>query len=139
MDPPTEQEKFILPDSRRLYRTWCEHRNIVHGRIVQDIPEIRYHWALLSSFGLDDFLHIKEEVFEEAIKLRYAHLTVAEVPEGTETLLRSHLLGTLIKFSLSSLCEILNLRNEGDHVYLSAFDKLPAYGKSESESTLFSQ
>lgn len=43
------------------------------------------------------------------------------------------LLGTPIEFSLSNLYEILNLHNRGAYLYLSAYDKFPAFGESESK------
>lgn len=35
IDPPTEEEKFIIPESKRLYRDQRKQKNIVHGRIVE--------------------------------------------------------------------------------------------------------
>lgn len=72
-------------------------------------------------------------MFEEAAHLFYANMTIPEVPGGTDSIIRSNLLETLIEFSLFDLCEILDLPKEGDYVYLMAFDHLPAYGKIESE------
>lgn len=69
MNLAADQEIFILPDSRRLYRTVCGNKNIVHGCTVQDILEVMLSFFLLSWFGLDDFFDIEEEIFEEVVKL----------------------------------------------------------------------
>lgn len=45
----------------------------------------------------------------------------------------------LLVSSLSTFCEILDLPNEGDHVYLTSFDKYPVYGKPESDVYLSSR
>lgn len=37
-----------------------------------------------------------------------------------------------IEFSLSTICEILDLLNEDNQVYLFTYDRLPAFGKYES-------
>lgn len=67
----------------------------------------------------------------KAIRLFYSNLAIPHVSEGTEPILRSNLLRTPIKFSHSTLCDTLDLPNEGGLVYLLANDKLPVYGKSE--------
>lgn len=56
IDTPIDQEEFISPNSRKIYRTVCTHRNVVHGSTTQNAPEVCCHLALLSMFGLDDFL-----------------------------------------------------------------------------------
>lgn len=58
---------------------------------------------------------------------------IPEVPEGTDPIILSNLLKTPIEFSLSDLCQIFNLPNGSDHVYLTSFDHLPAYSKTEPE------
>lgn len=68
--------------------------------------------SFLSRFGLNHFLDIEEDVFKEAVRINYANLTVPEVLEGTEPIFNSHLLGTLIEFSLSTIYELLTLPKE---------------------------
>lgn len=77
--------------------------------------------------------YINEGVHEEVVKLFYANLQTPEVSKGTKPILKSHLLGYTIEFSLSTLCEILDLPNEGDHVFFTGHNKLHAYGKIESD------
>lgn len=133
MDPPTNPGKFISPDSRKLYRNVCVDPEVVKGCIIQPAQEVCYHFTLLYRFGLNVFLDTEEDVFEEVVRHFYAALTIPEVPKGTKPMFRSHLLRTFIEFSLSTLCEILNLPNEEDLVYHSAYDKLLAFGKFELE------
>lgn len=105
----------------------------MEGRTVENVRYIRRHFALPTSSGLDKFFNIREEGYEEAVCLFYADMTLPEVPEGTDSVIRSNLLETPIEFSLSELCQIFEIPNEGEHVCLTAFDHLLAYGKIESE------
>lgn len=82
------------------------------------------NFALLSRFSLEVF-DSTYEFFEESVRLFYSNLTIPEVPEGNEPFLDPISL-ELPSNSLSTLCEILDLPNEGDHAYLSVFDKLSA-------------
>lgn len=71
-------------------------------------------------------------MYEEAVRIFYSKLYCHDVPQGEEPILRSHVLvpGEL---SASSLCDTLNLPNEGDHVFLSSSDKFALLSKPESE------
>lgn len=64
-------------------------------------------------------------------QLFYANLVFLAVPEGTEPILGPSLGSSYRVFPLH-LHEILNLPNEGGHVFLSAYDKLPGFSKIES-------
>lgn len=44
------------------------------------------------------------------------------VPEGTNPIIRSVVLNTLVEFNLSTLYEIIELPNEGDHYFLTVHD-----------------
>lgn len=90
---------------------------------IHNVPEVHCFFSLISCFGLDPFLNIKEDVYNEAVNLFYANLVCPEVPEVTQPITRSHLLKTPIDFSLSTFSEILELPNKGDHVFLSAHSK----------------
>lgn len=92
---------------------------MVIRRSIQNVPEVHCFFSLISCFRLDPFLDIKEDVYNEAIKLFYPNLVCLEVPEGTQPITRSHLLKTPIEFSFSTFSEILELPNEGDHVFRS--------------------
>lgn len=70
-------------------------------------------------------MSINEDVYEDAVCLFYANMTIPDVPEGTDPIIQSNLLGTQKEFILSDLCHI-DLPNVGDHVYLAAFDDFPA-------------
>lgn len=104
-------------------------RRVVHGCTTQRAQEVHCHFMLLSGGRLDDFLAINEDVFKEAVKLFYANLSISEALKGIKPVLKSFLLGTPIGFTLSTLYEILNLPKKCDHVYLSAYDKLPSFGE----------
>lgn len=106
---------------------------VVLGRSIQKGSEVRCYFSLLSQVGLDHFLDIDDVVYEEAVELFYANLIFFKVPEGTDPILWSHLLETPIEFSLFALYEILDFPNECDQVFLSAHDKLPAFGKIGSD------
>lgn len=72
-------------------------------------------------------------MYKEAVKIFYANLVCLVVSEVTEPVLRSHLLDVPTEFFVSSLCDILGLHNEGDHVFLFSFLKLSTASKIESE------
>lgn len=64
---------------------------------------------------------ISEDVYELAMKifldLFYENLYYLDLPEGTEPILRFYVLNVSIKFSVSSLYNMLNVPNEGDYVF----------------------
>lgn len=43
-------------------------------------------FIVISPFGLNDFLDIEEDVFEEAVRLFHANLIFPKVPEGVNPL-----------------------------------------------------
>lgn len=114
------------------------HRNVVRGRYVENVLVARRHFALIFQLDLNNFLNIKKDVYEEFVCSTPSSLFPI-VLERIEPILCSNLLGTPIEFSLSTLCDILDLPNEGDLVYLTANDRLPIYGKIESEVYSFSR
>lgn len=68
-------------------------------------------FTLLTDYRLEKFLSIKEQIYEEVVRLFYANMTVPYLPEGTDFVIQSNLLGTQIEFTLSNLCQILELPN----------------------------
>lgn len=70
----------------------------------------------LYQFSPEIFLNMKEDVYEEAVRLSYANMSIPDVSEGIEPILRSNLLRTPIEFSLSTLCEKFDLPNKCDLV-----------------------
>lgn len=88
----TDQEKFITLGSRRLYKDQLDYRNIVEGYVIQDVTHILWHIVLLTNYGFDKFFSIKEGVYQEAIRLFYANMTVPDVPDGTDPIIQSNLL-----------------------------------------------
>lgn len=80
-----------------------------------------------------NFWTFEEDVYEEVVCLFYTNVTLPKVPGSTDLIMHSNLLKTPIEFYLSNPCQILELPNGGDHVYLTGFDHLSAYGKTEFE------
>lgn len=142
IDPPTELKKFITPDPKSFIKKsqhWVIGLKVVHERTIQMCPEVPCHLFLLSRFELDRFLDIDDVVDQEDVKLFYGNIVYLEVLRGIEPILRSHLLGTPIEFSLSNHHEILDLPNEGDHAFFFACDKPPAFGKNDADVFLSSR
>lgn len=105
MSIPIDEEKFITSASRRLYQDECKNKNIVHELCIENVPKVRRYFALLSLYILENFLNIKENEYEESVRLFYPNLTIPDVAKGTKLILCSNLLGTPIEFSLSTLFE----------------------------------
>lgn len=101
------------------------------GFTIKNVPEVWCFFSLLFPFGLDRFLNIEKDVYEEAVKLIYANLVCPIVPEDTEPILVPAL-GNTYRVLPLHLSEILDLPNEGDHVFLSAYGKLPGFSKIQS-------
>lgn len=68
-----------------------------------------------ATYGLEPFLKVHEVVYEDVVPLFYANMTVIN---DTEPIIQPSMLGTHIEFNLGSLCQILELPNEGDPVIL---------------------
>lgn len=99
---------------------------------IQNAQEVRCHFAL--SLGSTWMISLtSRRCFRGGHQNFLCQPQIPEVLEGTEPTLRSHLLGTLIEYFLSTIFEILDLPSEDDLIYLSSYDKLSSFGKSESE------
>lgn len=72
-------------------------------------------------------------MYEEDVRLFYTNLVCPNILEGTEPILRSHILNIPIEFSVASLCDILSRPNKGGNVFLSSFNKLSTVSKIESK------
>lgn len=51
-----------------------------------------------------------------------------------DPVMQSSVLGTQIQFNLELVNQILQLPNEGDRSYLSAYHDLPTYSRTEAEA-----
>lgn len=93
--------------------------------------------AAISSFSLDSalikFSEYDGECFRRNNTTILCRPLYSRCIEDIGPILRSNLLGTPIEFSLSTLCETLELPNVGDLVYLMVYDNLLPYGKIQSE------
>lgn len=110
----------------------CVERNGMHGHTIQQAQELLPAHPPLSIWPRQ-FLGLQRRCFQGVRQTFLRQLHHFRSAGRYITRSTSHLLRTLIEFSLSTLCEILNLPKEGDHIYLSAYDKFPAFGKSESK------
>lgn len=57
----------------------------------------------------------------------YANMSIPDNPKVLALSSNLIILGTQIEFTLSNLCQILDLLNAGNHCYLTVFDDLPAW------------
>lgn len=64
-------------------------------------------------------------------------LSLSSTPIGPLSMIQlyhpCHVLGTQIGFNLSLLRQIMDLPNVSEHCYVTAFDYLPTYDRTESE------
>lgn len=103
------------------------------GCTVQKVPLLRGHFVHLINYILEKLLNINLQVYNEAVRLFHANMSVPNVPKGTDPILKFNILGAQIEFILSDLYQIVDLPNIGDHCYLTAFDALPVYCRLEFE------
>lgn len=81
----------------------------------------------LSCFDCGSSLFLSNGVYEVAIPLFYVNLDCLMIPEGKEPVLRSFILDKALEFS--SRDDILNLPDEGEHVFLLATVKFTLLSK----------
>lgn len=81
------------------------------------------HWWLVRrKFSrLEPFLNIVDVVYEDAVRLVYANVTITE---DDDPIIQSFVLSTHIEFNLVLLSQILQLLDEGDHCYLTTATSL---------------
>lgn len=95
----------------------------------QKVPYVRRYFVRLIDYGLEKFMTINEEVYNEAIRLLLCQYVRPDVPELLN-LSQSNILENQTEFTLSNLCQTLDLGNVSDYYYFTAFDDLPAYSRT---------
>lgn len=128
--PPTRVEMFIAPTADLVNGKVYSQIMVVHGCSDKRSLDIFAFFYLLVCFSLEYFLFISEDVYE---RLYCSNLYCPSVFEGEETVRWSYFLDVSIAFSLSSLCDMLNLFNKVDCIFLNANYKFDLLSKTESK------
>lgn len=101
--------------TRRLYFDQYEPRKVIEGRSVVHDQYVRIYFGLLTAYELSKFLDLVDYVYKEGVCLFYANMSIPEVPEVSDLIIRSIVLNEPIEFNLSIICDILELPEEGEH------------------------
>lgn len=75
------------------------------GQIVVGDLYLRIHFAFFSAYELAKILDIDDAVYEEGVCHFYANMSLLDVPEGTNPIMRLVVLNTPMEFNLSDLCK----------------------------------
>lgn len=116
----------------------CVERNGMHGHTIQQAQELLPAHPPLSIWPRQ-FLGLQRRCFQGVRQTFLRQLHHFRSAGRYITRSTSHLLRTLIEFSLSTLCEILNLPKEGDHIYLSPMTSFQPLASLSPKAILLSR
>lgn len=123
----------IRKDSPLLKLPLSTFINAGPGKLSRDDEFVRVQFSLFSAYEFIKILNLDDLAYEEGVRLFYANMSIPNVPEGFDAIIRSVVLNKPIDFNFSLLCEILDLPNIGEHCFLTMNDKVTAYGHSASK------